>query len=73
MNDRTILCRLSWFLSGCIRKLLGKVDFGGWIKVKVDSSNVTTASTLFGRTECSPQLGTYRAGIIPTKLGPKPL
>lgn len=42
VNDRTILCRLSWFLGGCIRKLFGKVDFGGWIKVKVDCSEYVT-------------------------------
>lgn len=42
VNDRTILCRLSWFLGGCIRKLFSKVDFGGWIKVKVDCSKYVT-------------------------------
>lgn len=55
VNDWTILCRLSWFLSGCIRKLFGKVDFGGWIKVKVDCSKyvTTVVSTLLRQTECA--------------------
>lgn len=54
VNDRTILCRLSWFLSRCIRKLFGKVDFGGWIKVKVDCSKyvTTVVSTFLRQTEC---------------------